>query len=266
MDAARVIGPTRPRGDGLILRAVNGLHLRVLSLRYSSWSMRPWLALTHAGADFDTETVELQLGKQDLTVRDDRTADEEAARELRARRGKGSVTGLFPVLSVNDTPIHESLAICEWANEAYPEARLLPETALDRARVRAISSEMTSGFAQLRTHMSCHLFGRVPSFVPSAATRREIARIFEIWLDALDRSGGPFLFGPFGIADATYFPVRTRFRTYGVDVPEALGPYVRALDALPAVRALEQMARTAPAVPVYDAYLRSLGGNPTAAL
>jgi glutathione S-transferase len=228
--------------------------------------MRPWLALTHAGAEFATETVHLQLGKQDLTVRDGSTSDEAGARELRARRDKGSVTGLFPVLYVGDAPIHESLAICEWVNEAYPEARLWPERALDRARARALASEMTSGFAHLRTHLSCHVFGRVPRFAPDSATRREIARVFEIWSEALERSGGPFLFGPFGIADAMYFPVRTRFRTYGISIPEKLDPYVRALDALPATCALEQVARTAPAIPVYDEYLRSLGGDPVAAL
>jgi len=228
--------------------------------------MRPWLALTHAGAPFQTETVDLQPGKQDLTARDDASSDESCARELGSRRAKGSVTGLFPVLYVGETPIHESLAICEWANEAYPAAGLWPEDALERARARAIASEMSSGFSQLRTHMSCQLFGRVPGFEPSPATRREIARVFEIWSEALGRSGGPFLFGRFGIADAMYFPVRTRFRTYGIAIPEALVPYVNALDALPATRALEQIARTAPRILAYDDYLKSLGGDPVAAL
>ena len=242
------------------------LRLRVLSLRYSSWSMRPWLALTHAGADFDTETVELELRKRDLTAQEDKELEGDATQELSTRRQKGSVTGLFPVLYVGDTPIHESLAICEWVNEAYPQANLLPEGTLDRARARAIACEMASGFAQLRSQMSCQLFGRVPSFSPNAATRREIARVFEIWSDALDRSGGPFLFGRFSVTDVMYFPVRTRFRTYGIPIPERLIPYVHSLDALPAVQALERVARTAPAIPAYDEYLMSLGGDPSATL
>jgi glutathione S-transferase len=227
--------------------------------------MRPWLALTHAGASFETETAEIQLGKQNPSA-PTAAAEADAARELSLRRTKGSVTGLFPVLYVDGTPIHESLAICEWVNEAYPDARLMPENALDRARVRAISCEMLSGFVHLRNHMSCHLFGRVPSMAPDAATKRDIARVFEIWTEALDRSGGPFLFGRFSIADAMYFPVRTRFRTYGVSLPGHLVPYVTALDALPAVRSLEAVARTAPVVPVYDEYIRSLGGDPLAGL
>jgi glutathione S-transferase len=228
--------------------------------------MRPWLVLTHAGAEFATETVDLPLGKQSLTTPGDANSDDDRAQELRERRAKGSVTGLFPVLYVDDIPIHESLAICEWANESYPAAGLWPEDSLKRARARAIASEMASGFLNLRTHMSSHLFGRVQGFQPNSATRSEISRVFEIWSEALDRSGGPFLFGSFGIADAMYYPVRARFRTYDVRIPQTLSPYVNALDELPAVRALERTAQTASIIPVYDDYLRSLGGNPVAAL
>jgi hypothetical protein len=115
------------------------LRLCVVSLRYSSWSMR--------------------LGKQDLPAVDDTTSDEASAAELRTRRIRGSVTGLFPVLYVDKTPVHESLAICEWVNEAYPAASLWPEDPITRARARAIASEMAANFSNLRTHMSSHLFG-----------------------------------------------------------------------------------------------------------
>ena len=88
------------------------LKLNVLSLRYSSWSMRPWLALKHAGAKFETETVELaDFGTPN-------------APPLAERRKLGSVRGLFPVLRVDGVPIHESLAICEYAAEALPQAAL----------------------------------------------------------------------------------------------------------------------------------------------
>lgn len=245
---------------------MSALRLSILSLRYSSWSMRPWLVLTHAGVDFETETAEVDLGRQAQGAADDASLAKVTADTVRERRAKGSVTGLFPVLWVDGAPIHESLAICEWVNDSHPEARLHPVDPLSRARARAIASEMATGFQNLRTHMSCHLFGRVPGYAPDGATSHEIARVFELWLEALDRSGGPFLFGPFGIVDAMYYPVRTRFRTYGVRIPERLAPYVAALDALPAVRELERVARSAPRIPVYDEYLRSLGGDPDAAL
>jgi glutathione S-transferase len=176
------------------------------------------------------------------------------------------VTGLFPVLHVDGAVIHESLAICEWANDTFREAGLWPESAVARAQARSLSCEMLTSFSNMRMHMSCHLFGRVPAFAPNAATQRDIDRVLEIWRAALDRSGGPFLFGRFSIADAMFFPVRTRLRTYGVPIPGDLAGYVAALDALPAVRALHELARTSPAIPAYDEYLRSLGGDPVAAL
>ena len=100
----------------------------------------------------------------------------------------------------------------------------------------------------------------------SEAARTDIERVFEIWNETLRASGGPFLFGRFTIADAMYFPVLTRFRTYGVEVPRSLGGYVEALESQPAVRALIAVAATAPRIPVYDDYLRRFGGDPDAAL
>jgi glutathione S-transferase len=125
----------------------------------------------------------------------------------------------------------------------------------------------TSGFANIRTHLSCHLFGRTPEPMKlDAITSREVARVFEIWQDALARSAGPYLFGRFSIADCMYYPMRTRFRSYGVAIPRDLETYVAALDATPAVRALEEVAHGAPRIPAYDAYLCSVGGDPDAAL
>jgi glutathione S-transferase len=230
------------------------LKLTVLSLRYSSWSMRPWLALTHAGADFETETVVLpRMGQAD-------------APSLAERRGLGSVRGLFPVLRIDGTPIHESLAICEHIAESFPQAELWPADPIRRAEARAVSCEMLSGFNDLRREMSCHLFGRVPSFAPGAAARADIERVFELWGEKLARSGGPFLFGRFSVADAMFYPVLTRFRTYGVAIPGALATYERAMDSQPAVRALVELARTEPHIEIYDTHLRSLGGEPDAAL
>lgn len=229
--------------------------LTVLSLRYSSWSMRPWLVLYHTGAPYETETVELpHMKRQGETT------------SLEQRRALGSVRGLFPVLRVDGTPIHESLAICEYVAEAFPNAHLWPAEPLQRAAARAICSEMVSGFTAMRNELSCHLFGRVPSFSPSAAARTDIDRVFEIWGEKLEASGGPFLFGRFTVADAMYFPVLTRFRTYGVELPNDLRAYAEALETQPAVQALVAVAATAPRIPVYDDYLRRFGGDPDAAL
>ena len=99
-----------------------------------------------------------------------------------------------------------------------------------------------------------------------AVTQREVNRCLDVWREALHRSGGPFLFGRFTIADCMYYPMRTRFRSYGVPIPNDLTKYVTALDEAPAVTALIEVARTAPRVPAYDEYLRDLGGDPDAAL
>src|SRR5690554_400295 len=217
--------------------------------------MRPWIVLTHAGAEFTTRTVELPH----MT----RKADEpETTLSLAERRKLGSVHGLFPVLDVDGTPIHESLAICKYAAETFPEAGLWPEDRLDRARARAISCELVSGFRAIRGELSSHLFGRVKGFQPSADARAEIDRVFELLRESLARSGGPFLFGRFGIADAMYFPMLGRFRTYGVEMPPDIAAYAEAVDAVPAVRALVETARSAPRLALYDRYLRLLGGDP----
>ncbi len=231
------------------------LSLSVLSLRYSSWSIRAWLALKHAGADFETRTIVLD---------DMGTASGTQLRK--ARRALGSVAGFFPVLRVAGEAIHEALAIAEWTAETYPEAGLWPTDPLARARARAISCEMAAGLPNLRTHLSCHVFARVPTFTPDPATHAEIERVFEIWGGCLERSGGPFLFGAFGVADAMYFPVVTRFQTYAVPLPAELAGYAAALAALPAVRSWREAAATAPRLPQYDRYIQQLGGDPDAAL
>jgi glutathione S-transferase len=227
------------------------LELTTLSLRYSSWSMRPWLALTHAGAEFTTRCSEVPDFEHTT---------------LAERRALGSVSGLFPVLRVDGTAIHETLAIGEYVAETFPEAGLWPGERLTRAQARAIVAEMVSNFSGMRGEMSCHLFARVPAFRLSERAARDVARVREIWTECLERSGGPFLFGNVTLADFFYFPVLTRFRTYGVALEGRLAEYARALDALPAVRALIDRARGDPPIAVYDHYVRKFGGDPVAAL
>ena len=241
--------------------SVPDLLLRVLSLRYSSWSIRPWLALTEAGAPFSVETIEIEdLAAQGVDTGPALTSISKAQREH--RRAQGSITGLFPVLYVDGNPIHESLAICEWAAEAFPEASLWPDDALERARARSVSCEMVAGFQQLRTHMSCNVFARLPKQVHSEAIDRDIERVLEIWRDSLNASGGPFLFGKFSVADCMYFPVLTRFRTYDVELDSHARSYARALESHGTIEKWRQMALTAPSIPVYDKAIRRLGGDP----
>ena len=241
------------------------LRLTVLSLRYSSWSIRPWLALRAAGASFETETVVLP----DLATPIDPTGSDFVGakrQQLADRRAQGSVTGFFPVLHVDGIPIHESLAICEWVAESYPEAGLWPAETIDRARARAVCCEMASDFSHLRGKMPCNVFARVPGFEPDRETMLEIDRVLEIWRGSLQHSGGPFLFGAFGIADAMYFPVLKRFRTYGISLGKELEVYAEGVESHPAVEAWRSVARQAPPIPSYDHAIRELGGDPEALL
>lgn len=237
--------------------------LCVVSLRYSSWSIRALVTLWHAGIEVEVEDVALDfkhqgmpesIGDQDAFVRD-------AWVELQRRRASGSVNGNFPVLWVDGTPIHEALSICEWTAEQKPEGKLWPVDSLSRARARSLSLEMASGFRNMRTFMSSHPFARVSGFTPDGPTRVEIARVLEIFGDALQASGGPFLFGDFGIVDAMYFPVLMRLETYGIAIPAEVQPYASALHALPATRRWRTEAAHAPRIPVYDAYIEKLGGR-----
>jgi glutathione S-transferase len=125
---------------------------------------------------------------------------------------------------------------------------------------------LLSGFSDLSRELSSHLFGRVPSFTPGAAARTDIECVFEIWGEKLERSGGPLLFGRFSIANAMFYPVRTRFRTYGGANPASLAAYAQALDAASAGRALVELGRAKPRIQSYDASLRRIGGEPDAAL
>lgn len=241
--------------------------LHCLSLRYSSWSIRPWLALHAAGIDFETVVVDLpEVGAGPAPMPEDPDAFVRVARErLEARRRLGSVSGTWPVLEVDGVRVHESLAICEWAAETTPGAGLWPAARLERARARAICAEFASGFPNLRGKLPCHVFARVEGFAIDAATRVEIERVFEIWRDCLARSGGPFLLGGFGIVDAFWFPVVTRFRTYGVALPEDLDAYAARVEGCETVGAWRALATKSPALPGYDAAMRKLGGDPMAA-
>ena len=168
--------------------------------KWSTWSLRPWLALRRTGAPF-TETV-VQLREAELS---------EA--EIR----KHSPSGLVPVLKDRDLVINDSLAICEYLAERFPAATLWPEDPAARALGRAAAAEMHAGFAALRSECPMDLTLRTSAAI-SEDTAKNVRRIVELWSGLLDRSGGPFLLGEWSIADAFYTPVATRFRSYGIEL------------------------------------------------
>jgi glutathione S-transferase len=214
------------------------LRLVSANLNYSSWSIRPWLALKHGGLPFRTHDVGLKT---------------EAGWKERILSFSGA--GNVPILVDGSLSIHESLAICEYVAELSPAAQLWPQDQKLRARGRAISCEMHSSFSHLRRAMNMNLRARASHTPHSPEIDADVARILDIWRASLESSGGPFLLGAFTIADCMFFPVASRFRTYGVTLPADAQSYSNALFALPAVKELEQLAQSAPPIPEYDATL-----------
>src|SRR5882762_4633419 len=195
------------------------LTLVIGNKNYSSWSMRPWLALKAGNIAFDEVTIPLYTG------------DADKQRILKFTR-----SGKVPVLVDGDVTIWDSLAIIEYAAERFPEAQLWPEDRARRAHARSISAEMHSGFMALRNECGMNLHRPVGAIALSADAKANISRIEEIWLECRERYGklGPFLFGAFSGADAMFAPVVHRFRTYAIELAPEAQPYVDAMLSLPA--------------------------------
>lgn len=188
------------------------------SKHVSSWSLRPWLVLKQFAIPFQETLIPLYRP---------------TTRESILRH---SPSGRIPLLQAGDLKIWDSLAICEYLAERFPEKKLWPAKADDRARARSVSAEMHSGFASMRTQLSMDLLHRVPTPDLLPETAADVARVQEIWKDCLARSKGPFLFGDFSIADAMYAPVVTRFQTYSIETDDLLKAYQDRILALPAMK------------------------------
>jgi len=190
------------------------LILYIGNKNYSSWSMRPWLALREAGIAFEERLVPFDFA-----------AGNPAFAEF-------SPTNRVPVLRHGDVTVWESLAIIEYASELFPERRLWPDDRSLRARARSISCEMLSGFSALRAQCPMNV-RRTPSAIAlSDATKGDITRIEDIWQHCLDDAGGPFLFGTFSAADAMYAPVVNRFEIYRLSDNPAVLAYMKAIKSL----------------------------------
>lgn len=179
------------------------MELIIGTKRWSTWSLRPWLALRKTGAAFVETEVELRRGEA-----------------TRADLAAFAPSGLVPVLKDGDLTIWDSLAICEYLAERFPAAALWPEDPAARAQARSAAAQMHSGFAALRSECPMALDQPPASKVLSPATQDDVRKLVRLWSEMLARHGGPFLAGPWSIADAFFTPVATRLRTYGVDLTD----------------------------------------------
>ncbi|WP_407334059.1 glutathione S-transferase family protein [Enterovibrio sp. 27052020O] len=187
------------------------MKLIIANKNYSTWSLRGWLALR--GFNIDFEEVELELFTESFYA------------EITKHSGAAKV----PVLVDGDIAVWDSLAISEYVNDRYLNGKGWPQDIAQRAKARAMSAEMHSGFNALRNEMPMNIRGR-RKITPSEGCLKDIARIDQIWAEQMKEFGekGGWLFGEFSIADVMYAPVALRFVTYGV----ALSPLAQAYSDL----------------------------------
>jgi glutathione S-transferase len=194
------------------------LKLVIGNKNYSSWSMRPWLALRANKIPFDEVFIPLYTGEAD-----------------KQRILSFTHSGKVPALIDGDVTIWDSLAIIEYLAERFPEIQLWPEDRARRAHARSISAEMHSGFAALRNECGMNLHRPVGAIALSDDARADIARVQQICGECREYGkAGPFLFGSFGGADAMFAPVVHRFRIYAVEVTPEVRDYMNTMMALPA--------------------------------
>lgn len=204
------------------------LVLYVGNKNYSSWSFRPWIAMTAAGVPFTDRVIPFDF-----------PAGNPAFRTV-------SPTGCVPVLHHGEVRVWESLAIIEYAAELFPQAGIWPADRAARAEARSISMEMLAGFRALRSACPMNIRRKRRAIDLPEGVTKDVARIETLWKEALARSGGPFLYGAFSAADAMYAPVVNRLEVYCLtEDPVALG-YMERIKAHPAWRKWQEAALAEP--------------------
>ena len=195
------------------------LTLVIGNKNYSSWSMRPWMALKALSIPFSEIVIPLYTN----------AADKQRILDV-------TTSGKVPALVDGDITVWDSLAIIEYLAERFPDAELWPKDRAARAHARSISAEMHSGFMALRNECGMNIHRPVASKKLSEDALANVARIQQIWTDCHARYGGegPYLFGAFTAADAMFAPVVHRFRTYDIATSPPVRDYMKSMLANPA--------------------------------
>ena len=184
------------------------LTLVIANKNYSSWSLRAWLFMKHAGAEFHEVVIALDTP------------------ETREQIDRYSPSGHLPALRHGKLWVWDSLAICEYVAELTGTG--WPKTSEARAVARAVSAEMHSGFTTLRSLWPMNARARNRRTALTTALEADVERIDQIWNDCRGRFGGagPWLFGEYSVADAMYAPVVLRFNTYGARISQTARWYM----------------------------------------
>ena len=184
------------------------LTLVIGNKNYSTWSLRAWLFMKHAGVEFQEILVPL---------------DTPETREQLERYGP---SGRVPVLRQGTLCVWDSLAICEYIAEL--SGRGWPQAREARAVARSVCAEMHSGFTTLRSLWPMNARARNRRTAVTGALTADVERIDEIWNDCRSRfgAGGPWLFGDYSVADAMFAPAVLRFNTYGAHISQTARWYM----------------------------------------
>lgn len=187
---------------------------------YSSWSVRPWLVLTHFQIPFDEQQVML------------------SGAGWREALKQASPSGKVPVLIDGDVVVHESIAIIEYLADRYPHKKIWPSDRKQRALARSAAAEMHAGFGALRNAAPMNLRASYPNRIDLDSVAKDLRRVEQLWGSLLQKSGGPYLFEEFCAADAMFAPLAARIRTYDLPTTDVAAEYVEAIYALPAFQHL----------------------------
>ena len=204
------------------------LKLYIGNKNYSSWSMRPWVLMRQSGISFE-----------EVTLRFDSFAPNSS---FKLQTLALAPTGKVPLLADESLVIWDSLAICEYLAERFPDKHLWPQTVAQRARARRLVAQMHSGFGALRSFCPMNIEAQLQEtgarlWAEHADLRSDVQQLEELWTPLLTAASGPMLFGQFSIADAFYAPVCMRLATFALPVPEHITAYVQRVQQLPGVKA-----------------------------
>lgn len=207
---------------------MSDLKLYIGNKNYSSWSFRPWIGMKVLGVEFTEELIPFDMAGGNPKFK------------------TFSPTGKVPVLVDGDQTIFESLAILDHLSRKFPDKGFWPKDLNAHSHAMAISCEMLGGFSALRNQCPMNMRRPIVKMEQDEALQKDVARIEAIWTEYIAKSGGPFLFGDFCIADAMYAPVVNRLEVYKLNENKDVLAYMENMKSLSAWQEWEKAGKAEP--------------------
>jgi glutathione S-transferase len=203
--------------------------LYIANKNYSSWSLRPWVLMQELGILFEERLVPFVSAGQASPFFDFSPTGKVPCLVNHRDSVEGDA-GIGP----HGAAIWDSLATSEYLAEHHPG--VWPKASDARHWARSACAEMHSGFGTLRRicTMNCGVRVQLPAITIELLV--DLNRIDQLWLEGLNRFGGPFLAGSvFTAVDAFFCPVAFRIQTYGLALSPPAMNYAKTLLELPAM-------------------------------